>query len=336
MPTVDHFSALTWILTVTEPVPPLDLTSLVTQTRLDNWLAATILLAAALYLYGVNRLRVRGDQWPVARTVSFVLVGLGSMAAVTLTGVGAYDTNVLSVHMVQHMVLSMVSPIFMAVGAPVTLALRTLPKAPRGVLLKVLHSRYVAVISHPLVAFAVFVVNPFALYFTDWYELTLRDQFWHEFMHVHFIVSGSLFFWPLVGRDPLPSRWPYPGRALLMMLSVPFHTVLGLTIMQQRTLVAGDYYPSLAQSWLDPAADQVVAGGVLWAGGEFVSVTMLAVLLTQWVKQSRSEAARIDRKLDREEALAAAVAALAAASGESTDRPAADPPRTTSHRPHLP
>ena len=84
-----------------------------------------------------------------------------------------------------------------------------------------------------------------------------------------------------------------------MLLSVPFHTVLGLTIMQSSTLLGGDWYPSLGLTWADPCADQVAAGGILWAGGEFVSVTMLAVLVVQWMRQSEREARRIDRALDR-------------------------------------
>jgi putative copper resistance protein D len=126
----------------------------------------------------------------------------------------------------------------------------------------------------------------------------------HELTHLHFIAVGCRFFWPLLGIDPLPGRWPYPGRALLMFLSTPFHTVLGLTIMQSRTLIGGDWYPSLGLAWVDPFADQKVAGGILWAGGEIVSVTMLAVLVVQWMRQAEKEARRIDRALDREEALA--------------------------------
>ena len=206
----------------------------------------------------------------------FIGPGLGSIAAVTVSGLHAYDTTLLSVHMIQHMVLSMVAPIFLALGAPVTLALRTLTGAPRRRLLAVVHSRVARVLAFPLVAFGLFVVNPFVLYFTGLYRLTLEHAFAHELIHAHFILTGCLFFWPLVGLDPLPGRWPYPARALLMVLSVPFHTVLGLTIMQSTTLLGGDWYPSLALGWADPWADQKVAGGVLWAGGEFVSVTMLA------------------------------------------------------------
>jgi putative copper resistance protein D len=303
---VDHFLALTSpLLAAGGETPPFTVGTLISRARLDSWLAVGLLLAAAAYLYGVHRLRARGDHWPVGRTVSFVGAGLGTIALVSVSGLGSYDTVLLSVHMIQHMALAMVAPIFLALGAPVTLALRTLPARPRRALLAALHSRIAAVLAFPLVAFGIFVVNPFALYFSSLYDLTLRSDFAHELMHAHFIATGCLFFWPLLGRDPLPGRWPYPARALLMVLSVPFHTVLGLTIMQSKTLLGGDWYPALRLSWVDPWADQVTAGGVLWAGGELVSVTMLGILVAQWIKQSRREAARVDRELDRAERAAA-------------------------------
>jgi putative copper resistance protein D len=300
-------------------LPPFTATTIFSQARVDGWLAAGLLLAAGFYLYGVHRLKARGDRWPVNRTIFFVGAGLGSIALVTLTGIGAYDTTLLSVHMIQHMVLGMVAPIFLALGAPVTLALRTLHKGPRAALLSMIHSRVARILTFPLVAYAIFVANPFVLYFSDLYRATLEHPWLHEFIHAHFIVTGCLFFWPLLGLDPLPNRWPYPARALLMVLSVPFHTVLGLTIMQQKVLLAGDYYPSLGLSWADPAADQVTAGGVLWAGGELVSITMLAVLVVQWIRDSEREARRIDRQLDREEAEAARQAAMAAEAAQSAE-----------------
>nr|WP_091558125.1 cytochrome c oxidase assembly protein [Micromonospora pattaloongensis] len=282
--------------------PPFTVSAMLTETRLDSWLAVLLVLAGGVYLYGVHRLRLRGDRWPVLRTVLFLGPGLGGIASVTVSGLHAYDTALLSVHMVQHMMLSMVAPIFLALGAPVTLALRTLPAAPRRRLLALVHSRFARVVANPLVAFTIFVINPFVLYFTDLYPLTLQNVFAHEVVHAHFILTGCLFFWPLVGLDPLPGRWPYPARALLMVLSVPFHTVLGLTVMQSTTLFGGDWYPSLQLGWVDPWEDQKVAGGILWAAGEFVSVTMLGVLVLQWIRQSEREARRIDRELDRREA----------------------------------
>src|SRR5690349_7902647 len=300
-------------------LPPFSPGAIFTEIHLGSLVALFLLVAAALYGYGVYRLRQRGDVWPVGRTVAFVVGGLGSIASVTVTGIEAYDTTLLSVHMVQHMVLSMVGPIFLALGAPVTLALRTLPTPHRKLLLAVLHSRVAGVLTFPLVAFGIFVANPFVLYFTGLYRATLEHAWLHELIHVHFIITGCLFFWPLLGLDPLPNRWPYPARALLMVLSVPFHTVLGLTIMQSRTLLGGDWYPNLRLAWSNPWQDQVTAGGILWAGGEIVSVTMLGILVMQWIKQSEREARRIDRALDRQEAEEAAREAATAAATKITN-----------------
>ena len=306
--------------------------------RVGSWLTLALVVAAGLYLYGVWVLHRRGDRWPVGRTLLFLGPGLGGIAAVTLTGFAGYDDLLLSVHMVQHMVLSMVAPIFLALGAPVTLALRTLPRGPRRVLLAVVHSRVARVLAFPLVAYALFVATPFALYFTGLYRLTLENDFVHELTHLHFVVVGCLFFWPLLSVDPLPGRWPYPGRALLMFLSTPFHTVLGLTIMQSATLIGGDWYPSLHLPWSDPVADQRMAGGILWASGEFVSVTMLAVLVVQWMREAEREARRVDRQLDREEAEAAAATGRAepgegaGTTGPSGTIPSARQPRGATGR----
>lgn len=282
--------------------PPFTLAEIFTRVHLASLVGLVLLAAAVLYGYGWYRLRQRGDRWPAGRTVAFIVGGLGSIAAVTVSGIEAYDDTLLSVHMVQHMVLSMIGPIFLALGAPVTLALRTTRPRTRKVLLSVLHSRAIRVLTFPLIAFGLFVANPFVLYFTGLYRLSVENAWLHELVHVHFIVTGCLFFFPLVGVDPLPNRWPYPARVLLMLVSVPFHTVLGLTIMQSKTLVGGEYYPNLHLAWSNPWNDQVVAGGILWAGGEIVSVTLLGILIIQWIRQSEREARRIDRALDRAEA----------------------------------
>jgi len=280
---------------------PLTPAALFTQAEPLSLAAAGLVVAAGLYLWGVARLRQRGDRWPIGRTAVF-LIGLLSIAVVTLSGLAAYDTTLLSVHMVQHMVLSMIAPIFLALGAPVTLALRTLAPAPRRMLLTVLHSRAARFFTFPIVSYGLFVASPFALYFSGLYRASLEHQWVHEIVHLHFLIVGCLFFWPLIGLDPLPGRMSYPLRALLMFLSVPFHTVLGLTVMQSAGLLGGDWYPALELGWADPFEDQRLAGGILWAGGEFVAVAMLGALVFQWMRESEREARRIDRALDRAEA----------------------------------
>jgi putative membrane protein len=285
-----------------DDLPPFTGAAALTHWEPFQLLTIGLIVAAGLYLYGVRRMRRRGDEWPISRTVLFLGGGIAPMAFVTIGGIGVYDDTMLSLHMIQHMVLGMIAPVFLALGAPVTLALRTLPARSRGWLVAALHSRIAKVLAFPLVSFGLYVATPFALYFSGLYQLTLEHEWLHDLTHVHFILIGCLFFWPLIGVDPLPGRWPYPARGLLMLLSTPFHAVLGLTIMQSTRLLGGDYYPSLHLAGVNAVADQRLAGGILWAGGEVVSVTMLAALVVQWMKSSDRESRRLDRRLDRERA----------------------------------
>lgn len=284
-------------------LPPFDVSRVFTIWGLDPFLFVAAVWVAGGYLVGVWVLHRRGDRWPVARTVSFVVLGMGTFAFATMSGLGAYDTTLLSVHMVQHMLLSMLVPLLLALGAPVTLLLRTLPRRPRSWLLAVLHSRVARVLSFAPLTFGLFVISPWALYFTSWYDWSLRSDYVHQMTHVHLVVVGAMFFWPLVGTDPVPGRVAYPFRLMTVFLTLPFHAFLGVTIMGQEELIAGEWYRGLAAgglTWLpDPAADQEVAGGILWGSGDLVGLVFLAVLFTQWVRSSMREAAREDRRLDR-------------------------------------
>ncbi len=202
--------------------------------------------------------------------------------------------------MVQHMLLSMLVPLFLALGAPVTLLLRTLPRRPRRLLNRLLHSRLGRVLSFAPLTFLLFVLSPWALYYTGWYDAALRSEVVHVLMHLHLVTVGALFFWPLVGADPVPGRVAFPFRFLLLVLTLPFHAFLGVSIMSQSDLIAGSWYRSLPMAWLpDPAADQHLAGGILWGAGDAVGIVFLAVLFVQWVRSSMREAVREDRRLDR-------------------------------------
>lgn len=286
-------------------LPPFSPSAFFTEWGIDPFLFVLTVWVAGAYLAGVWVLRSRGDAWPWARTLSFVVLGMGSFYVATSSGLAAYDTVLLSAHMVQHMILSMAVPLFLALGAPVTLALRTLPPRPRRWLLGVLHSRVAKVLSFPPLTFLLFVISPWALYFTEWYEASLRSTYVHEMMHVHLVLVGALFFWPLVGHDPVPGRVAYPFRLLLIFLTLPFHAFLGTTIMDQEKLLAGDWYTALPMAWLpDPAEDQHLAGAILWGSGDLIALLFFGVLFVQWVRSSMKEAQREDRRLDRLEAAA--------------------------------
>ncbi|MCR6031886.1 cytochrome c oxidase assembly protein [Nocardioides sp. zg-579] len=293
-------------LTAVPEVPEPSLGAFFSQWSLAPVPTILTVWTVGLYLLGVFKLRARGDRWPVGRTIAFVVLGMGSFYVATASGLAAYDTTLLSAHMVQHMVLSMVVPLSLALGAPVTLALRTLPAAPRRWLLAVLHSRFARVLSFPPLAFGLYVLSPWALYFTSWYDASLSSTYVHEMMHLHLVLIGALFFWPLMGIDPVPGRVGYPFRVLLTVLTLPFHAFLGVTIMGQTELIGAEHYLALREgpmgSWLpDAADDQHLAGGILWGSGDLIGLMFFGVLFAQWVRSSMQEARREDRRLDREE-----------------------------------
>lgn len=282
---------------------PLTFVRLFTAWTWDWFLGLGLIATAAIYLWAVLRLRKRGDRWPVGRSLAFLLGGLGSFAIATLSALGTYDTVLLSVHMVQHMILAMMTPMFLALGAPVTLALRTLPRQPRQVLLKVVHSRLARVLTFPPLALAIFVGNPFVLYFTRLYPMTLESPLLHNALHVHFVVSSMLFLVPMVGVDPVPNRVDFPFRMLLLFLTLPFHAFLGVTIMSSDVLIAEEWYVSFGRTWgRSPLADQYLAGGILWGSGDAIALMFIAALFVQWVQASQREARREDRRLDLLEA----------------------------------
>ena len=279
--------------------------SVLTEARPDVLPTLALLVVGGLYLYGVRRLTARGDAWPVARTVCFVGLGLGTVAVALLSGLAAYDEVLFGVHMVQHMLLAMVAPVFLALGAPVTLALRTLPSRPRAALLGLLHSRLAKVLTFPAVPWVLFVGSPFALYFSGWYAATLAHPVLHDLLHVHFLVAGSLFFWPVIGVDPVPGRVSHPFRILLLFATMPFHAFLGVAIMSVgddgKGLLAPEHYLPLVGR-ADAVFQQQVGGGLIWSSGDLVGLLFIFVAVAQWMRASEREAAREDRRLDRLEA----------------------------------
>lgn len=283
--------------------------SLLSQARPEPAAVLVVLVLGGLYLWGVRRLATRGDRWPVGRTICFVGLGLGGLAIATTSGLAAYDDSLFAVHMVQHMLLAMVVPVFLALGAPVTLALRTLPRALRGRLLALLHSRPVALLTFPAIGWLLFVGNPFALYFSGLYGATLDSRLLHDLLHLHFLVVGCLFIWPLLGVDPLPGRVSHPMRMLLAAATLPFHAFLGIAIMSVgddgKGLLAGSHYLAL-HPLREVVSQQQIGGGLLWASGDLVGLLFVFTMLYQWMRASEREAAREDRRLDRLEALSAA------------------------------
>ncbi|WP_055691535.1 cytochrome c oxidase assembly protein [Streptomyces prasinus] len=271
----------------------------------DPFFLVACLLGLALYGWAVVRLMRRGDKWPVGRTVSF-FIGVLSIGLMMCTGLNDYGMVMFSVHMVQHMVISMVSPILILLGAPVTLALRALPpagrgrKGPRELLLMLLHSRYMRVVTHPLFTIPMFIASLYALYFTPLFDYLMSSQVGHISMMVHFLAVGLIFFWPIMGVDPGPHRPGYLMRMLELFAGMPFHAFFGIALMMASTPMVTTFQNPPASLGVDPLADQNAAGGIAWAFSEIPSVLVLIALLFQWYASEQRQAKRTDRAADRD------------------------------------
>lgn len=289
----------------------------------DPFFLIGCLVALALYGWGVVRLVRRGDKWPVGRTISFV-AGMLTILLVMCTKLNDYGMVMFSVHMVQHMIISMLSPILILMGAPITLALRALPvaarrghKGPREWLLWILQSRYMKIITHPAFTIPLFIASLYALYFTPIFDTLMESKVGHIGMMVHFLAVGLVFFWPIMGVDPGPHRPGYIMRMLELFAGMPFHAFFGIALMMASEPMIGTYKNPPASLGIDALADQSAAGGIAWAFSEVPSVLVLLALLFQWYRSEQRQARRTDRAADRDgdkelEAYNAYLASLAA------------------------
>lgn len=286
------------------PDPP-SVSSLLFDFRFDLVFGTLSLVLAGLYLAGVRRLRQRGDRWPVGRTVAW-LAGCATILLATSTGLGKYAMGMFSAHMVQHMLLNMLVPVFLVLGGPTSLALRALKPARKGEppgarewLLTAVHSPVSRLLTHPLVALALFVGSFWVLYFTPLYDVAVSEHWAHLAMNAHFLLVGYVYYWPAIGVDPAPRELPYLGKLGLVFASMPFHAFFGIILMMSQDVIGGDFYRSLNLPWLqDLLADQNVAGGIAWAGGEAPLLVVALALLIQWSRSDLRSARRIDRKAD--------------------------------------
>ncbi|MYU12688.1 cytochrome c oxidase assembly protein [Streptomyces sp. SID8361] len=271
----------------------------------DPFFLVGCVLALGLYGWGAIRLWRRGDAWPVGRVVSFVL-GVLTIVVAMCTKLNDYGMVMFSVHMVQHMIISMVSPILLLMGAPVTLALRALPaagrgrKGPRELLVALLHSRYMRVITHPAFTIPLFIASLYGLYFTPLFDFLMESKTGHIAMMVHFLAVGLVFFWPIMGVDPGPHRPGYVMRMLELFAGMPFHAFFGIALMMATEPMIGTYQHPPASLGIDALSDQTWAGGIAWAFSEIPSVIVLVALVHQWYKSEERQARRIDRTADRD------------------------------------
>jgi cytochrome c oxidase assembly factor CtaG/putative copper export protein len=278
------------------------------EWRFDLILGTAAIVLAGLYLAGVRRLRKRGDAWPSGRIVSW-LCGCAVLLFATSSGIGRYMPAMFSMHMAAHMMLSMLVPVLLVLGGPVTLALRALPAAgrddPPGArewLLAALHSRVSLFLTNPIVATVIFVAGFYGLYFGGIFGVAVSSHAAHVAMNLHFLLSGYLFYWVIIGVDPTPRPIPPIAKLAVVFASLPLHAFFGVVLMGTDTPLAEAFYKSLQLPWhTDFLSDQKLGGGIAWSAGEVPLVLVLLALLIQWRRSDQRTAVRLDRAADRDD-----------------------------------
>lgn len=234
------------------------------------------------YLLGLVTLRRRGGRWPWHRTAAWI-VGIAALELVTATGVEGYGMMMFSVHMAQHMTLAMVVPILLALGSPYTLALRGFPLESRGhrLLLALPATTVARVLGLAPVRWILFLGSLYGLYFTPAFGALMHTVWGHNLMLLHFLLTGCLFFGPIIGRGSA-----HPSRRLAeSFASTPLHALFGLSVMViDRPVVRFFDHPDPA--WhVQPLSDQAVAGSIAWATSETATVLVMVILLVRIVRR---------------------------------------------------
>jgi cytochrome c oxidase assembly factor CtaG len=285
-------------------VGPPDLVGLVIGWSFEPLVAIPLLVVALLWVAAVHRVNAAhpANRVPVGRSVA-LFGGLAAIAVALLSGIERYDTILFSVHMVQHILLTLVAPPLLALAAPITLLLRvSSAETRRRWILPVLHSRLVRILAFPVVAGVVFAAVMWATHFSPLFDLALEDSLIHDLEHLLFLGAGLLFWWPAIRADPVPWRMSHPVRALYVFLQMPQNTFLAVALLSAGAPLYA-HYATVARSWgPTPLADQQMAAGIMWLAGDLLFLAAVMGLVAAWFRHEERQTARADRQADAQRA----------------------------------
>lgn len=294
------------ILTGAPLPPPYEPWRLFTEWDLNLLWTLIAAFGAFFYVAGALRLQRRGDHWPIARTLMFV-AGMALIVFVTSSGLAVYERYLFSVHMLGHMILSMGIPVLIVLAAPVTLAARAMharkdgSRGPREWILAIVHSRFAGLVGHPLVASVVFAVSLLVFYYSPLFSWAVSDHIGHQWMVLHFLLSGYLFVNALIGIDPAPYRPPYAIRLIILLATMAFHAFFGLSLITGTGLLLPEWFGAMGREWgQTPLADQQTGGGIAWSVGEIPTLLLALLVMWSWSRADKRESTRLDRKADRD------------------------------------
>jgi cytochrome c oxidase assembly factor CtaG len=270
--------------------------------RFDPLTLVVLSMAAISYRYwaGVAGIRRQSGRRTRRHRAGYFYAGLMVLFVALVSPVDGYADRLLSVHMVQHLLLTLVAPPLLLLGAPVTLVLQaSSDRFRKGVLLPVLRSRGVKLLSNPAVGWVVFAAVLWGSHFSPLYEAALRSRGVHALEHAAYVGSALLFWWPVVGADPSPARLSPPARILYLFLAMPQMTFLGLAIYGSNRVLYPHYLVTSASLGTSALSDQHLAGALMWTSGMFLLVPAIGFVLMSWLDREDRVAERMDQSVSR-------------------------------------
>jgi putative copper resistance protein D len=279
--------------------PEPTLPSAVTTWSADPLPLALVLVAALGYVVAGRRVNEASPRVPIpAWRVAAWLAGLAAILIALTSVIDVYAEDLLSVHMVQHLLLAMVAPPLLAIGAPVTLLLRIAsPEVRHRLILPVLHSKAVRLVASPFVAWPLFAITMWLTHFSPLYNMALEDPVVHLAEHLVFLGTGVLFWWPVVAADPVPQRLGFGARLAYLALHMPVNAAVGLAIYFAPSVLYA-HYATLQRMWgPDALTDQQVGGLLMWAAGDLLLLLAIPGVIGVWMRADTRRSTRTDARL---------------------------------------
>lgn len=301
-------------------VAPLTAGTLLTAWKLDPATAVAVAGLGGLYLAGVRRV----EGWPVARTALFLGAGLGSWVVCTMSFLGTYDTVLFWPRAVQSVVLLMVTPLFLALGMPVTLLMRALPAPAAARARRVGHGFVARLVTFPAFISIALLGTPFVLFFSPLFDVVLRGGVVDTLVHFWLVGVGWAYYWTRLQVDPVPRAYPVLVSMWITFAEVIFDGGLGLLLMFGSTIIGLEHYQAVRDWGPSPRADQASGGTAFWILGDLSGLPFLGALFRKMIRDDERQSAEIDRELDARDA-AAAEARKAAAPAQATGGPEPEP-----------
>jgi cytochrome c oxidase assembly factor CtaG len=275
---------------VADPSVPLTASTAFTEWEFAPVVTAGIAVFAALYVWGMWRVRRRHPThpWSLIRATSYFL-GLVTIVVATQSSVGAYDDELFSVHMVQHLLLIMVAPVFLVAGRPITLLLHASRNPVHRWTLIVIRSRIMTALTCPPVAASIYAIVIIGTHLTGFMNVTLEHEQVHNAEHLLYLFAGYIYFLPLLGSEPIRWKMSFPTRFLLLALSMPIDTFVGVVLLQANHELFSAYANS-GRTWgPSPLADLHTGGAIMWVGGDAIMFILVLCVFIAFLQDKRAQ-----------------------------------------------